>query len=343
MILAADIGGTKSIFACCHFINGELCITTKKRYLNNEFGSLDDVLKTFIFEYSEREDFSQIEVACFGLAGPIIDNKCYMVNLGWNIDKKQLQISFPNITSIELCNDLEAVGYGMTILSGEDILCLTPELLNGNNKKSEILENNCGILAPGTGLGEAFLLGGRVFSSEGSHSDFGPRSIEQVRLWQFLHSKFDHVSYDRILSGPGLCQLVYFLMKEMKADRVDFNVIPEEITRRAMKENCTICQGALKLFVNILGSEAGNMAIRSLTYGGIYLGGGIPPKILPALQGGDFINSFRNKGRFSNFMKGFPVFVIMNSQTALYGTALLAAKNVYPNKCFNTIIDVKES
>lgn len=342
MILAADIGGTKSLFAFIRIENEKIYILTQKRYLNKNFDSFTDVLSAFI---NEHPDITNIEYACFALAGPIIEDKCYMVNLDWEIDKKELLHHFSNIQDIKLCNDLEAVGFGIKILPDDEIISFTPKLainFHDHTNFHNVQQKKCAILAPGTGLGEAFLYNGTVFPSEGSHSNFGPNSEKQLRLWEFLFKKFDHVSYERILSGPGIREIFLFMMKENELNSVDFEIFPEEITRRAIREDCKICKEAIDLFIEILGSEAGNLALRTLAIDGIYLGGGILPKIMPIIQKQKFLNEFYKKGRFSELMKKIPIFIILNSNTALYGAAMIAANTIYPSMHFKLIEDISQ-
>ena len=161
----------------------------------------------------------------------------------------------------------------------------------------------------------------------------GPK--EEVRLWRFIHRQYGHVSYEQILSGPGLCRLARFFMEEQGGEEAGADLLPEDVTRRALQGQCAVSRHALRLFVSILGAEAGNLALRYLAAGGVYLGGGIPPKILPALSDGTFLQSFREKGRFSNMMNQVPAFVILNSRAALYGAARMAARKIDPQGVFS--------
>jgi len=305
MIIAADIGGTKSALAYLYNKNDKIYILRQKKYLNKYFNSFEEVLETF---FSEHPEIKQIKYACFAAAGPIMDDKCYMVNLGWTVDKKKIIEKFPSIQNIVLCNDLEAVGFGLKILSDKEIINLTPQLHNNHFED----EKRYAIIAPGTGLGEALIINDKVYPSEGSHCNFGPNSKKQMQLWEFLFKKFGHVSYERILSGPGLREVFLFLISEKKIDNAEFEIIPEEITKRALAGTCEICKETIDLFAEVLGSEAGNAALRILAVDGIYLGGGILPKILPLIQEQKFLDAFYKKGRFTDLIKKIPVFIIMN-------------------------------
>jgi glucokinase len=338
MILAADIGGTKSALSYFYNKSDKIYVVEQKRYLNKHFNSFEEVLEAFLKAYPAIE---KIEYACFAAAGPIIDDKCYMVNLGWTIDKKKLTEKFPNIHNIILCNDLEAVGFGIKILQKEEIITLTPNILQDIHHHNNVTKY--AILAPGTGLGEAFLINSKVFSSEGSHSNFGPNSKKQMRLWAYLFDKFGHVSYERILSGPGLREVFLFIMNEKRINNVEFEILPEEITKRALTGTCEICKETVALFIEVLGSEAGNLALRTLSMNGIYLGGGILPNILPLIQTQVFLDEFYKKGRFSDLMKKIPVYIIMNSNAALYGAALVAFNTLYPLIHFHSMENTPRS
>lgn len=331
MILAADIGGTKSLFALFKATGSSWRIFHLRNYPSRSFTSLEDAIQAFLADYSVTHGGApNIEAACFGMAATITNESCFLVNLGWTTDTETLKKTFPEIPKIQICNDLEATGYGLELLHPSDLQRLTPARQNISPEQPAQRESRRAIIAPGTGLGEAFLLGTKVISSEGSHCEFGPRSEIEVRLWRFLHGIYDHVSYERILSGPGLFQLERFVHQEEKGEAGESQLQPEDITRLALSGQSAICQQALDHFVSILGAEAGNLALKFLAMDGVYLAGGIPPKILPKLQDGVFLRSFCAKGRYSELMTKIPVFVILTSHTALYGAASLAAQAIHP-------------
>jgi glucokinase len=337
MILAADIGGTKSLLALFQWRDYFLDTIFVRRYASRDFTSLEDVVRTFLTDYAALQGSIQIESACFGVAGAISNGTSYLVNLGWTVSKRALCATFPEIIHIDLCNDLEATGYGLPLLPIEDFVCLTPQKNNPNHPFRIESNHRCAILAPGTGLGEAFLLKNRVFPSEGAHCDFGPRSEREIRLWRYLHKIYGHVSYERILSGQGLCHLERFFRAEWGEKQDCALLHPEEITRLALAAECPICQAALDQYVDIMGAEAGNLALKFLALDGIYLGGGIPSKILPKLREETFLRSFYAKGRFKDLLANTPVFVIENANTALYGAANLAAKYIHPSGSLQSI------
>lgn len=336
MILAADIGGTKALFAFYEMENSLLKLAYLKKYPSKDFTSLENLIKTFISDYtSENTDYPCIDAASFALAATITEEELYMPNLGWRSGIGDLNKAFPEISTMQLCNDLEATGYGLELLLAADLHQLNPKIKVIASGAQSKKETRRAIIAPGTGLGEVFLLGMKVIASEGGHCEFGPRSEMEVKLWRFLYEKYGHVSYERILSGSGLSQLECFVRNEERSNEErsgegDFRRLPEDVTRLALSGQCSVCMQALDHFVDILGAEAGNLALKFLAVDGIYIAGGIPPKILSKLKDGSFLHSFCMKGRFSDMMKNIPVFVVLNPNTALYGAAKLAVKAIYP-------------
>lgn len=325
MLLAADIGGTKSLFGLFEQVGSQPVLRYKKQYASGDFSSFESALETFFSEVPPTLEVSIIQAACFSLAGPIIDGQGNFTNLKWQVNQKNLELSFPCISKIVLANDLVAVAQGIELLPEKDFLSLTPQPLDlGQGSPPSNKNTTKAVIAPGTGLGEALLIKGQAHPSEGGHCDFAPRSPEEIRLWQFLQQKYGHVSYERILSGPGLVNLLQFLVSEREENLQHYDLIPEEITKKALQKQCPLCQRALNLFISILGAEAGNLALKTMATGGIYLGGGIVPQILPKLQEGTFIAAFQDKGRFRAFMETIPVYVILNKEAALYGAAQIA-------------------
>jgi glucokinase len=340
MILAADIGGTKSLFAFLEVQEDKWGIILEKKYSSKDFSSLEELLQLFLTETFNSQEILPIKSACFSLAGPIQEGTCKLVNLNWTVKLENIKKVLPTVPKVELCNDLAAVAHGISLLAAKDFLCLTPELHSQiDHAKSMNSLLNKAVIAPGTGLGESMILAGQVHPSEGAHCDFAPQTEKEVRLWRFLHKNYGHVSYERLLSGPGLKNIYDFLLEDTihpaeKANSLPHqtppDLKPEDISNKALKNSCPLCRRALDIFVRVLGAEAGNLALKTLPLGGVYLGGGIPPQILPALQSATFLESFRAKGRFAKFMEQIPVYVILNAKTALYGAALLAARKLSP-------------
>jgi glucokinase len=320
-LLAGDIGGTKTILALFSSEKGPLQPLFEVSYPSNAYPGLDTIIKDF---------FSQADVsastACFGVAGPVREGRAVITNLPWQPDTKMLQSShdFSNAT---LINDLVATGYAIPHLSQSDAFIINEGIVTS--------EGAIGIIAPGTGLGEAiFTWEGSRYTpvpSEGGHTDFAPISEIEVDLLNFLKNKFGHVSYDRICSGRGLPGIYDFIKTHYQLEEPDW--LAEElasaedrtpvIVSAALDDarNCDICHKTLQMFVSILGAEAGNLALKGLTTGGIYLGGGIPPRILPFLKEEIFMKSFTSKGRMSYLLSDMPVKVIMNPKAALIGAA----------------------
>lgn len=326
MILAGDIGGTKSLFALFELRENILIPIMEKEYPSQEIASLEDTVKDFLAENPLFLKKRALQGASFSLAGPVYDAKVSLVNLDLTLDLETIRDSLSFIPFIEFYNDLQGLGAGLLSLKAHDLLCL-------HQGSSAYPNSNKAVIAPGTGLGEALIMEGQyVYATEGGHSDFGPQSQEEVALWHFLQRKFGHVSYERILSGPGLVNIYHFLTQETNWERQAESIpSPVEISQNALARTCPFCQQALEIFVRILGAEAGNLALKSLSLGGVYLGGGIPPQIIPKLQEKTFLKAFQHKGRFSSLMEQIPVYIILNERTPLYGAALMAARQLgYP-------------
>lgn len=315
MIVIGDIGGTNGRFALIHPDNKEfvhLEVLPSGNYPN---------FLLLLGDYLRKQGNPIITRACFSVAGPVIDGVCKVTNLPWIIDAREIAKTF-NIPRVTLLNDLEAEAHAIGALPKESFISLS-------NAKERV-DGNRAIISPGTGLGEAGLFwdgkNHRPFASEGGHADFGPTTELQVELASYLIKKFGHASTERILSGPGLQNIFHFFADVKKRDVP--SLLKEEmseqdpskvITERALQKKSPICEETLDFFLTILGQEAGNCALRFLAIGGIYLGGGIVPKILPVLQNGLFLKAFLNKGRMRDLLEGIPVFALNNKFSALYG------------------------
>lgn len=321
VVLAGDIGGTKT--------NLGLYVPGKKRpvpkiietYASREVRYLETIIEGFLERHGDH-----IASACFGIAGPVVDGRCRTTNLPWEVSETRIKRRF-RWAHVSLVNDLAATALAIPLLKGHELFPL--------NRMRARRGKNMAILAPGTGLGEALLIyhDGRYapVASEGGHVDFSPTSEEEVRLWRHLQKRFGHVSPERILSGPGLVNIYSCLIhsghyREPAWLRKKFQEedAGKVITETAMKNGHPLCSDALRIFVSILGAVAGNLALTGMARGGVYLGGGISPRILPALREGGFMKAFLNKGRFSTLMKEIPVRVILNDRAALLGAAYCA-------------------
>lgn len=327
MILAGDIGGTKTNLALYEVIEGRLEVKIQSQYASREFSSLSDIITAFQSETS----ITAVESACFGIAGPVIDGRCRTTNLPWDISTSDLQEHL-GTQKVRIMNDLEATAYGMLHLKEDEFVDLNP--------KGRIVKGNCAVIAAGTGLGEAMLyFDGESYhpiGSEGGHSDFAPLTTRQDELLGWMRKRYSgHVSFERILSGPGIYTLYEFLyesgfapqpsaMLQIKAGEDKSAMISE----CALMQKDPLCMETLRLFCEIYGAEAGNLALKCMSLGGVYIGGGIAPKILPVIRDESFMNAFVSKGRFEEMLRGMQVKVSLNPQTALIGAAYFALQRL---------------
>ncbi len=316
-ILTGDIGGTKTNLA---IIEGDISknkIVRRERFLNEEYSSLILIIKKFL-----KGEKIEIKSACFGLAGTIKKNVVKITNLPWLINKNEIQLEC-GIKEVFFVNDLEAYSYGVELLKEEDVYVLNEGKVGKRGNKA--------VIAAGTGLGEAGLFWSgekyHPFACEGGHTDFGPRNEEEIALLTFLQEKYGHVSYERIVSGPGIYNIYKYLVYEKFKKRnlrseIFFQDNPEKIiSKKAINKEDEVCEEALDLFVSLYGAEAGNFALKMLSFSGVYVGGGIAIEILSVIKAGRFLESFFDKGRFEPMMKNMPVKVILNKDTPLLGSA----------------------
>ena len=323
MILAGDIGGTKTNLALFEFIDRQLEVHTQHQFASQEFSSLTEV----IVEFEKLTSMPQIDAACFGIAGPVIDGRCRTTNLPWDITTSGLQKHL-NTDKVRLMNDLEATAYGMLNLPDDEFVDLNPT--------GRSVDGNRAVIAAGTGLGEAMLFYDGThyhpIGSEGGHSDFAPVTPQQDELLKWMRNRYPgHVSFERILSGPGIYTLYEFLSESGYAPQPASMLQISEgkdrsaaVSECALKENDPLCMETLRLFAEIYGAEAGNLALKTISLGGVYIGGGIAPKILPILTKNHFMNGFASKGRFEEMLRGMQVKIALNSETALLGAAHFA-------------------
>ncbi len=323
MILAGDIGGTKTNLALFEHKDKRLNIIAQHQFSSREFSDLNEVIMLF----RQKTSLPSVDAACFGIAGPVIDGRCRTTNLPWDITTSDLQEHL-GIQKVRLLNDLEATAYGMLYVPEDEFVDLNP--------KGRQMDGNRAVIAAGTGLGEAMLYyDGSVYhpiGSEGGHSDFAPLTPQQDALLKWMRNRYPgHVSFERILSGPGIYTLYEFLVEnDFSAQPVSMLNIPEGKDRSAMVSECALkehnplCMEALRLFAEIYGAEAGNLALKSMSLGGVYIGGGIAPKILQILANNHFMNGFLSKGRFNEMLQAMQVKVSLNPETALLGAAYYA-------------------
>lgn len=323
MILAGDIGGTSTRLALFRLEDKRPRLVLKNIFPSAQHASLSEIAVQFT-----RECGHDIDSACFGIPGPVIKGKAKTTNLPWHVDAANLARAL-HLQQVGLINDLEAHAHGIAALSADDFYVLNPGLPDATG--------NAAVMAPGTGLGEAGLYwdGTRhhPFACEGGHADFAPRTAVETELLRYLQSRYSHVSYERVVSGPGLHNIYCFLrdtghgteLPEVAAAMRNQDP-PAVISQAAIEGRCTLCRQALDIFVSLCGAEAGNLALKIMATGGIYIGGGIAPRIIQLLQGPEFMAAFSDRGRMKTLLQGMPVKVILNADTPLLGAALFAAR-----------------
>lgn len=322
LILAGDIGGTKSHLGIFRGDPGAPELVAERRYENRYFASLAEVVARF------RTDTGLMaERACFGVAGAVSAGESRLPNLGWTLSERDLVVAL-GMRSVRLLNDLEATALGLATLAPEQRVVLNPGRPRAASQQA--------LIAAGTGLGMATLVsarnGTRVITSEGGHADFAPRTEEEVGLWRFLAARHGHVSVERVVSGPGLANVFDFLrasgwdVSERLRARLEAADRPAVIAQAGLDGESPICRRALELFLAAYGAAAGNLALTALATGGVYLGGGIAPKLLAALPASGFMAAFTDKGRFADLLANIPVAVITEPRTALFGAAAQALR-----------------
>jgi len=320
LAIAGDIGGTKTRLAIAEVIGNRVRIEREANYKSRDFPTFEALLTDFLIG---------VEVpahAAFGIAGPVLDGAVRATNLPWYIDAEVLRRLF-GFRACTLLNDLESTAYGLPALGVEDLLTLQQGEANARG--------NSAIIAAGTGLGEAGMYwdGERhhPYATEGGHASFSPQTELEIALLRHLQSRYTPVSWERVVSGMGLVDLHEFLRAYRKSvspqwliDKMRDGDAAAVISHAALSGSDDICIEALDLFVQMYGAEAGNLALKTMSRGGMYVGGGIAPKILPLFQRDIFMRAFLNKGRMRPLLEAMPVRVILNDRTALYGAALCA-------------------
>lgn len=321
LVIAGDIGGTKTTLGIFSEGKGRPTQHLIRTYESGLAPSLEKLLEDFLAVHE-----GPVHAACFGIAGPVVNGRCKTTNLPWEVSESRISGLF-GWPGVKLINDLAATATALPLLSSRELHVL--------NKGRSAAGAPIAVVAPGTGLGMAFLIphekGMIPVSSEGGHMDFPPVMEGHCSLWRDLRHRFGHVSIERVVSGPGLVDLYRWLRKESGVAEPEWlsielsNGDPAEVVSTAgMERRDSVCVEAMDHFVRILGAVCGNAALVVVARGGLYLGGGIPPKILPLLDDGGFIEAFCDKGRFSGLMRDIPVRVIMNPRAALLGAARVA-------------------
>ena len=320
MILAGDVGGTKVHLALYGFADGKLTYNREERFAAREYSGLEAIVKEFT-------GVNEVTAACFGVPGPVRDGRLRLTNLPWTLDCRELTVNL-GIPHVFLINDLEANGYGIAELSADQIHTLS----EGDTSQM----GNRALIAAGTGLGEGLLIwNGHMhtpYPSEGGHADFAPRNEDEIDLLRFLKQKYNgRISWERVVSGMGIGNVYEFLrdVRGMEEPRWLAEQLAEGdpnavITVAALAAKAEICVKTLDMVVSAYGAEAGNLALKVMSVGGLYLGGGIAPRILEKLKDGSFLRAFQDKGRLSQLLINMPVRVILESRAAVLGAAAYA-------------------
>lgn len=321
MILAGDIGGTHARLAYFQSQNGHLTVAAEGVFPSREHSGLDEIVTQFVKSQSQPPD-----IACFGVAGPVRNGKVETSNLPWTVEAECLASEL-HLSSALLINDLEANAWGIASLEEKDLVPL--------NRVKGIPTGNQAVISAGTGLGEAGLYwDGKsydIFASEGGHADFAPRTELEIDLLRYLSARFGHVSYERIVSGPGLVNVYHFLRDTHRGEEPAWLMediargdAAAAVSRAALGGKSPLAEHALDLWISIYGAEAGNLALKLMATGGVYLGGGIAPKVVAKLAGPLFMQAFLSKGRLQPLLEAIPVRVITNDKIALFGAARYA-------------------
>ena len=318
MFLVGDVGGTKTNLAVVCSESGAREPVVEARFISAHFQNLEALVRKFL----KRVPY-EISGASFAVAGPVVAGKATTTNLPWHMEENSLQRAL-GLPVVHLLNDLEAVAYGIASLPPSDLCCL--------NRGRAVPRGTVAVIAPGTGLGEAYLSWDgtrcRAYASEGGHSDFAPTNNVQLGLLSSMLKEHEHVSYEHVCSGRGIPNIYAYLKASAYAKEPPWltqelaacsDPTPLIVNAALGDVPCELCRATLDMFVSILGAETGNLALKLVATGGVYMGGGIPPRILSALQSGRFMRAFQHKGRLSALLSEVPVSVILNPKAALLG------------------------
>jgi glucokinase len=323
IVLAGDVGGTNARLAIVDLGGPIARIAHERRYASREYPGLTPIVQRFCGEVRSSPDR-----ACFGIACPVVGDDCTAPNLPWTVNRRTLAAEI-GIPHTRLINDFVAVGYGIELLSPSDLATL--------QDGSPAPHAPIALIGAGTGLGQGFLLWEndhyRVLASEGGHTDYAPRGKQQIELLDFLRQRFNRVSWERVLSGPGLVDAYRYLAESRLASEqaaVQAEMKNDDpaavIVRHGLAKTDPLCDRAVDLFCEVYGAQAGNLALTVVATGGVYLGGGIAPRIVDRLRSGPFLTAFRDKGRMSELLSRVPVYVIISPKVGLLGAAAVAGR-----------------
>lgn len=325
-VIAADVGGTKTLVALYEGEPGSFVEVANARYESGRFHGVAPILSEFL-----GEAVHTVHAAAIGVAGPVVDDTCRTTNLPWHVDARAIERDL-GIEHARLINDFEAVALGIGELPESSFVTLQDRPSDPDAPSA--------VIGAGTGLGEAILLpasGGalpRVLPTEGGHTDFAPRDDDELALFLFLAARYAHVSYERVLSGPGLAAVYEFIVETRRAPtspgfatryRAGYEDGGALVGEAALAGSDAACVRAVEMFLSIYGAEAGNFALKTLPRGGVFIAGGIAPKLIELLKSGSFVRSFREKGRMEPVLDTMPVRVVLDTAAAVYGARRVAA------------------
>jgi glucokinase len=325
VILAGDVGGTKCNLALFSENDGKLTTVFKQRFASKEFAHFDLIVKEFSRQAASHLSSDRVVAAGFGVAGPVIDNHVRATNLPWTVDARTLEKEL-QVDKVVLMNDLGASGHSIEHLAPEEFCVLNPGKPEPGGTRA--------LIAAGTGLGQSILVWDgaryRIVASEGGHSDFAPHTEQQIELLRFMRRRYPQVSFELILSGRGFRTIHEFLAPELKHaffEDPDADPAPE-ITHNGLSKSCPVCVETLDLWTAIYGAEAGNLALKVLALGGVYVAGGIAVKIIDKIKDGRFFSAFKDKWKFENLLGNIPVCVVLNESAPLLGAAYEALASI---------------
>ena len=319
IVLAGDVGGTKTNLALYKVTKENTLVLKEGNYKSQDYKSITEITSDFL------EDQPQPAACCIGVAGPVFDGKVNLTNLSWKMDSTEIAKKM-GLSKVHLINDLEATAYGLAMLSDEDTVTV--------HKGSDTPYGNAAIIAPGTGLGEAGIyFDGRIyhpFATEGGHCDFAARNQEDFELFEYLQNKFGHVSCERVICGPGIFNIYQFLQEEKKleepawvTEKIKQGDAAAEISEHT--EQSALCDKTMQLFIRFLAHESANLTLKMKATGGLFIGGGIAPQLIPLFKKYSFNDFFKDNGRMNHLLEKVTISIILNPKTALLGAAYYAA------------------